>query len=100
MQINRNLTVKFVFILPNRFFDQTDVTFEFFSKGASASLLSVLSHFYQLWCFQALELFKASSFTIVRLIPVYLAIFLDNNAYGAAFPLRKLIFLSNLCLHL
>ena len=80
LQIDRNFKSKIFFILPNRFSDQTDVTFKSFSKGASASFSSVSSPFTHLWCFQALQLFKVSFFTIFhiddRLIPVCLAIFL------------------------
>ena len=80
LQIDRNFKNEIFLILPTRFFDHTNVTFKFFSKGVSVSFSTVLSPFTHLRYFQALGLFKVFFLTILciddRLIPVCSAIFL------------------------
>ena len=84
LQIDKNFKSEIFSISSNCFFDRTYVTFKSFSKGASPGFSSVSSPF------QALELLKASFFTILciddLLIPVCLVIFLGAKCeWGHSF---------------
>ena len=63
LEIYRKFESEIFFVLPNHFFDHTDVTFKYFSKGGSVAFSSVSSPLTHLWCFQALELLKVLFFS-------------------------------------